>query len=266
LWAVSPCFLIPALPLISVGLLFLWLARIASSKYDRAAAIYYVYVNAVIGGLLLSIYFVRPDIVHFMYVFPLLSLVMAWFIQGRDISLPSFDALKPLALGVLAVAFLLFSASVFWRVLRPPVTLETQRGTITLSRKDEVLTEIESRSRPGDKIFVYPYAPLYYFLTGTTSPSSIDYFQPGMSTDAQAGEIVSRLMSEPKIASYFELGFVQKVPTSWPATPLKAIANDRVGEFLMRSFYPCKVLHSTTQARFLVMTRTKQDCFKQATQ
>ena len=262
LWAISPCFLVPALPLISIGLLILWLTRLMSTKYDRSAANYYVYVNAVIVGLLTSIYFVRPDIVHFMYVFPLLSLVVAWFIEGSDISLPSFDPVKPLALGVLAVAFFLFSASVFWRVLRPPVTLKTRRGTITLPRQDEVLAAIDAQSRPGDKIFVYPYAPLYYFLSGTTSPASIDYFQPGMSTATQASEIISGLKSEPNIATYFEFGFVQKIPTSWPATPLTEIANDPVGDFLIRNLRPCKILHSVTQTRFLLLANENNGCAK----
>ena len=260
LWAISPCFLIPALPLISIGLLFLWLMRLVSTKYDHATAVYYVYVNAVIAGLLVSIYVVRPDIVHFMYVFPLLVLVIAWFIQGSDISLPSFDAIKPLALGVLAVAFFLFSASVFWRVLRPPVTVETRRGTITLPRQDEVLSAIEAHTRPGDKIFVYPYAPLYYFLTATTSPAPIDYFQPGMSTAAQASDVVSHLKSEPTITSYFEFGFVQKIPASWPATPLAEIAKDPVGEYLMNRAFPCRILHSAMQARFLVLMPDRTSC------
>jgi 4-amino-4-deoxy-L-arabinose transferase-like glycosyltransferase len=262
LWAVSPCFLIPVLPLISMGLLVLSLARLASTKYDRAAASYYVYVNAVIVGLLISIYFVRPDIVHFMYVFPLLALVIAWFIQGTDISLRSFDPIKPLALGVLAVAFFLFSVSVLWRVLRPPVRLETRRGTITLERQDEVLATVEAQTRPGDKIFVYPYAPIYYFLSGTASPTNIDYFQPGMNTAVQAAEIVASLNSDPNLTSYFEFGFVQKIPTSWPGTPLSDIATDSVGDFLLRSSSPCRILHSATQTRFLMLARPGHACAK----
>jgi hypothetical protein len=245
-----------------MGLLVLWLTRLASTKYDRAAASYYVYVNAVIVGLLISIYFVRPDIVHFMYVFPLLALVIAWFIQGTDVSLRSFDPIKPLALGVLAVAFFLFSVSVLWRVLRPPVRLETRRGTITLERQDEVLATVEAQTRPGDKIFVYPYAPIYYFLSGTASPTNIDYFQPGMNTAVQAAEIVASLNSDPNLTSYFEFGFVQKIPTSWPGTPLSDIATDSVGDFLLRSSSPCRILHSATQTRFLMLARPGHACAK----
>ncbi|HET9399922.1 MAG TPA: hypothetical protein VFO34_03140, partial [Candidatus Acidoferrales bacterium] len=260
LWAVSPCFLIPAIPIISTGLLFVWLAKLSWRKAPIQTAIYYVFLNSVIAGLLVSIVLVRADIVHFMYVFPVLVLPLAWFLQGTDISLSLLKPIKPLLVNLTVIAFLLFSASVLWRVIRPPARIETRRGTITAVSADGVIQFVQSQTAPGDKVLVYPYLPLYNYLTETSSPAAYDYFQPGMSTEDQASEIIQSLRENPSAPVLFEYGFASKIPSSWPATPIAAIANDRVADFLGTAYKPCQLLRSATGARFLLMKLKTAAC------
>lgn len=260
LWAVSPCFLVPALPLIGVGLLFVWLAKLGLRKAPTQVAVYYVFLNSVILGLLVSIIAVRADIVHFMYVFPILVLPIAWFLQGTDVSFPLLKPIKPLLVNLTAIAFLLFSASVLWRVIEPPGRIETRRGTITTPGSDNVIGYVQSEIGPGEKLLVYPYLPLYNYLTKTISPAGYDYFQPGMSTPEQASDIIQSLRSNPEAPVLYEYGFAGKIPSSWPATPISAIANDRIADFVVTAYRPCQLLRSANGARFLLLRSRTTSC------
>src|SRR5207253_10580217 len=66
--------------------------------------------------------------------------------------------------------------------------IETRRGTIATTAKDSVIEYVQAHVAPGQEMLVYPYLPLYNYLTATRSPSAYDYFQPGMNTNPQADE------------------------------------------------------------------------------
>lgn len=259
-WSVSPCFLVPALPLIEIGLLAVWLTRLVRQPSPSNTAIYYVFLNSISTGLLISIIVVRADIVHFMYVLPVLILAIAWFFQGTDIALPSFKPIKPIVVNLLALAFLFFSASVLWRVLRPPAEVKTRRGAITTAQADGVVAYLQNDVPMNAKVLVYPYLPVYYYLTETEAPGAFDYFQPGMNTPDQAADIIQSLRENPTAPVLFEYGFASKIPSSWPATPISAIANDKVADFLLFSYRPCRIVRSATGARFLVMASKARAC------
>src|SRR5205085_400111 len=109
--------------------------------------------------------------------------------------------------------------------------IETRRGVITAGRKESVIEYIQSHVDPESKFLVYPYLPLYNYLTATRSPSGYDYFQPGMNTREQSLQIVASLESQPAKPVLFEPWFAEKIANSWPGTPLKAIADDPVVDY-----------------------------------
>jgi len=51
--------------------------------------------------------------------------------------------------------------------------------------------------RPGDSFFVYPYMPMYYFLTQTRNPTSFSLFSPGMATRREALAALTELQARP---------------------------------------------------------------------
>ena len=65
-------------------------------------------------------------------------------------------------------------------------------------------------------MLVYPYLPLYNYLTATRSPSAYDYFQPGMNTNPQADEIILSLKLHHVRTILFEPWFASKFSSSWP--------------------------------------------------
>ena len=93
--AISPCFLVPALPLVAVGLLVYWLVQMWRGREPRAVSAHYVLICAALSGLLLSVVIGRADIIHFMYLMPLFALVLGWMIDGRDIPGRLFREVKP---------------------------------------------------------------------------------------------------------------------------------------------------------------------------
>ena len=116
------------------------------------------------------------------------------------------------------------------------------------------------RFLPDGNILVYPYLPLYYYLTGTFNPTRYDYFQPGMNTPEQANEILARLKSNSNSPVLFESSFVEKIPRSWPGTPITDIVKDPVADYIVHEYHVCKILSSPSNWRFLVMMRKDQAC------
>ena len=143
--------------------------------------------------------------------------------------------------------------------------MATRRGAVTTGRKDTVIDYVQAHVPAGETIFVYPYLPLYYYLTGTFSPGRYDYFQPGMHTREQADEIVRELATRRLGVVLFERNFSDKVSHSWPGTPLTAIIEDPVADYIARNYRPCRVLTSPAEWQFLFMVRKGLGCPKVGT-
>jgi hypothetical protein len=242
--AVSPVFLIPVLPLVAVALLAYWTVKMWGQQAAPAKCAYYVLVSATLSGLLLSVVIVRADIVHFMYLEPLFGLVLAWVVDGRDIPGQIFTRVRPLLNALVVITFLLMSLALLLRSTSAPYQVETRRGLVTMPGHDTVIEYVQAHVAPGEKILVYPYLPLYYYLTETFSPTRYEYFQPGMHTTQQSREIVSQVASQQVRVVLFELSFTDKIPTSWPGTPLRAIANDPMADYILQTYRTCRVLKS----------------------
>jgi 4-amino-4-deoxy-L-arabinose transferase-like glycosyltransferase len=260
LLAASPSLLIPAIPLLAIALLLYWTMRLRRRNAPSEKSTYFVLVNSSLTGLLLSVVLVRPDIIHFMYLAPLFFLLFAWLLDGRDIPGRSFPASKLLLTTFFALAFLSMAASLLLRATGAHITLRTRRGVLAMSIPDSALASLQSHTSLGETILVYPYLPLYYYLTGTFSPSRYDYLQPGMNTPAQYQEMLSQLASQRVRLVLMETSFAEKIPTSWPETPLSAIANDPVTDYILVHYHPCQRLQSSTGWRFLLLLRNDLPC------
>jgi hypothetical protein len=49
--------------------------------------------------------------------------------------------------------------------------MTTRIGTVAVFKNDPVLAYLDANVPPGQEIFVYPCAPIYYFLSSTTNPT-----------------------------------------------------------------------------------------------
>jgi len=261
--AVSPCFWIPALPPVAVGLLVYWIVKTRRSA-ATAASRYYILVAAAYLGLALSVVLTRADIIHFMYLQPLNCVVLAWLLGSRELDSRETTRLLRRARPVLA-AYVVISLSIFGlaplaNTASAPERLMTRRGEVTTPARDTVVEYFQAHVPPGKTVLIYPYLPLYYYLTAAFSPGPYDYFQPGMHTREQADEIVRELASGRVDEVLFEPNFSDKVAHSWPGTPLAAIAQDPVADYIAHHYRPCQELASPAGWKFLFMVRKDESC------
>jgi hypothetical protein len=254
---ISPGLLVPVLPLISAGLLVYWTIRLRS--HDLAEARYYVLVSAVLTGLLVSIVIGRADILHFMYLSPLWYVVLAWILGGQAIRGEALSTLRVPLIAFVAVSFGLLSMAVLFATTGASKRIETRRGLIATSSKETVIDYVQAHVKPHSGLLVYPYLPLYNYLTETRSPARYDYFQPGMNTPDQAAGIIDALKTS-NVPVLFESDFAEKIATSWPGTAISAIVKDPVSDYIAGNYRTCKILSSADSWRFQFMVRADTKC------
>jgi 4-amino-4-deoxy-L-arabinose transferase-like glycosyltransferase len=255
--AVSPGFVVPILPLIAAALLIYWTRHLHQVETKPE---YYVLMCSVLTGLLFSVILVRADIIHFTYLVPLFYLVLAWILDGRDLHAHILPVVRKPILVFVIVAFGIMGAALFFSARSARNRIETRRGVVFTREVDSVLAYASAQTAPEEKILVYPYLPLYYYLSGTQSASRYEYFQPGMSTPEQARAIIDSLKSNHVRTVFFEPAFADKIPASWPGTPMAAIAGDAVADYVARNYRVCAVLQSAAGWDFLAMRRSDSSC------
>ena len=146
------------------------------------------------------------------------------------------------------------------RAIGAPAAQETRRGKIMVPGKDSVLAFLQEHVAPGEQILIYPYLPIYYYLTNTSNPTSYDYFQPGMHTTEQGAEMIGQLEKRPVRIVLLETSFAEKISNSWPGTRLAAIANDPIGAYLLDHYRTCQNLNTSAGWKLLVMSPKGSAC------
>jgi 4-amino-4-deoxy-L-arabinose transferase-like glycosyltransferase len=257
---ISPSFLVPVLPLVAVALFFYWTYESLWKRVSQAKLAYYVVITGALSGLLLSIVVVRADIIHFMYLQPLYGILLAWIFDGRDMPGRLFKAVRPVLTAILLLAFLGFAVPLVLRGLNTPYKIETRRGGIAMPAQDRVVEYVQSQVPAASTVLVYPYLPLYSYFTATFNPAGYDFFQPGMNTAEQGRAILQELRSARVHWVLFESAFPQKIPSSWPGTPLAAIVHDPVADYIANNYHTCRILQSPEEWKFLFMVQKEQAC------
>ncbi len=59
------------------------------------------------------------------------------------------------------------------------------------------LAKLLAQVRPGQTLFVYPYMPIFYFVTQANNPSRFSFLAPGMMTGNEESEALAELESHP---------------------------------------------------------------------
>jgi len=203
----------------------------------------------------------RPDSNHFFYVGPPLLLVLGWIVGGRPVPSRLLAKLQPLCVAYVLIAFTAFGLILLVSgPLSAKARLETRRGVLALSGPDAVIPYVMNHVAAGDKIFVYPYQPMYYFLTATFSPTRYEYLQLGMHAPDQMKQAMDELASDrTKVVLYAPSFNTETVSEVWPATPQHVLAVDPVRDFIFSHYRPCRPLESF-QWRFVYMVRRDLRC------
>lgn len=257
----GPWFIIPALPIFGAGVLLYWVQKKWRASRTESARAYYIVISASVVGLLLSIFATgRPDFTHLVYISPILFVILAWIIDGQ--MWPSIiRRVMPVVVFILVLSCLGFGLSLLSQPLNAVHTLHTRRGTLRSVKPDEVVDYVQKNVRAGETMLVYPYLPLYYYLTGTFSPSRYEYLQPGLHTPEQFQELARAIEADQTQMILFEPSFREKAPTAFPATPTEILnGKDPMADYISSHYRKCTDLTSQNFWHFAVMLRKDLAC------
>jgi len=263
LLTLGPCMLLPVLPLVALGV-FLWFVlkrpQGGSEFGPRTSDRYFVLVSAVLCGLLSSTFLTkRPDFTHLNYIAPLFCLVYAWVFDGANLPSRSWNAVKPLVVFFVFLSYTAFGMSQLLQPLGAHHRLMTPRGTLRTGSAEVAMHYFQAQVAPGERTFIYPYQPLYYYLTGTFSATRFDYFQPGLHTSDQLRDAIGELEASPPRVVLLDTSFSEKVAIYWPETPLPAIAaKEPIADYLFEHYRPCRALGGFWH--FVLMVRKGDRC------
>jgi hypothetical protein len=78
------------------------------------------------------------------------------------------------------------------------LAVATPIGRIQLSKSEAPAIQLAlSHIRPGDSLFVFPYEPFFYFLTGGQNPTRYLWLQPGMMSAEDERTALAELTAKP---------------------------------------------------------------------
>jgi hypothetical protein len=153
----------------------------------------------------------RKDLAHIVFGSPVLIILAFYFcrqVRMRWVDIP----LRFVA-----------GCAVFLAMLNPLVTLAagsrtvTRRGVVYSYAPNPVLEFLNSHVAPGEPVFVYPYSPMYYFLSAAKNPTRYSILMYRMNTDAQFRDAV-RSLDETKVRyAIWDRSFPTRIQTSFPA-------------------------------------------------
>ena len=258
----SPCFIWPVIPAFALVFLIVHGLLLRKGNGGARSSMYFVMVSAGCLGLVLSaIMTTRPDVQHLLFAGAPLSVVLAWLLEARGLASRFLQEARPLLVAYCMVFFTAFGLT-FWvhGPLDAPHQLETRRGLIKLSRPDEVIPYLTRHVTAGEKIFVYPQQPFYYFLTAARNPTAHDFLQLGMHSQAEFDEALAQLAADQTRMVVWDPAFnTDTILQGWPATRLEMLAQDPVRDFLLAHYRPCTTLRSV-DFRYVVLVRKDLSC------
>jgi len=257
---VSSGFIVPALPLVAVGSLACWTIWIWQGKVTAEKGAQHVVLSSDLTGLLLSVVLSRADIIHFMYLLPLWLVSLAWVLDANSSNGRLLASSRAGLMCFLTLSFGLMGLALLTTAAGARQITVTRRGWIRTRQTDPVIPYINAHHSSGTPLLVYPYLPLYYYLTDTQSVARLDYFQPGMNTAEQGEEIIAQLKAHPESSVLFEPSFLEKIGTSWPRTSVGVIAHDSIGNYIVHNYRVCQLLRTPSDALFEYLVSRERGC------
>jgi hypothetical protein len=128
----------------------------------------------------------RKDIAHLIFGSPLLVILCIFYLQQRR------TRAYGLTLQALSIASVCLAACTLILALYTHSTI-TRAGQVNISTPDPVLASIDEHVPSGGELFIYPYSPMYYFLSNTSNPTRYSFLVYNYYTPAQFEEVIRSL-------------------------------------------------------------------------
>jgi hypothetical protein len=131
----------------------------------------------------------RKDLTHLVFGSPLL-VILTFYLYRRTRGKLAYWTLQFVAICAFALALQNPLVAMSART-----AIYTRRGVVRniWSGDRPVLQFLDEHTMPGEAVFVYPYAPLYYFLSATTNPTRYSILMYQIDTESQFRNAVRSL-------------------------------------------------------------------------
>jgi hypothetical protein len=162
------------------------------------------------GGALWLSEIHRKDIFHLVFGSPLLIILCIYYIEKYQAKVAQWT------LQILSVSACCLAVFNLFLVLYAQ-PMATRAGSVAVLKNDPVVTALESRVSLGEEIFVYPYCPIYYFLSGTTNPTRWSGIGYGYNSASDFQEVV-RILDQRRVRHVvWDTLYQEKVKVMFPS-------------------------------------------------
>ncbi len=116
-------------------------------------------------------------------------------------------------------------------------TRVTSIGSIHGKPEDvETLAMIQARVKQSDTLFVFPYRPLLYFVTGAHNPTRYSFLQPGMFSDQDEAQALSELRTHPPQWVFYTHVLPEAYLRIWPGSDPQRLRMAGIEDFLRENY------------------------------
>jgi hypothetical protein len=151
----------------------------------------------------------RKDIGHLAFGSPILIILAVYYLSEIRKSLAG-HALQILSISAVCLA----TFNLVLVLMAQSVT--TRIGTVGMFGPDPVLKVLDEHISPGEKLFIYPYCPTYYFLSSSMNPTRYSVLYNGNST-SQYQEVIQVLNQQRVRNVLWDTNFEAKtIPANFP--------------------------------------------------
>ena len=182
-YGAASIFVLPILVLAGLPVLLLILAAGQRSvAFNRTTLPYWI-----VGSALWLSEVHRMDMTHLIYGSPVFLILCTYLWQSRQEKFWRYGT------ATLAISIVLFAAFNALVAQAAQARMITRRGVVYTFAQDAALEFLDKNVPAGQDVFVYPYYPMYYFLSGTDNPTRYSILMYHINTDAQFREVVTAL-------------------------------------------------------------------------
>jgi hypothetical protein len=202
-----------------------------------------IVLYALSGSALWLSEFHRRDIVHLIFGSPLLIILCIYLLEANRRKYAS-TALQLLSITAIWLGTFNLLGAVSAH------SQSTRAGTVAVFKDDPVLAFIDAHIGAGEEMFVYPYHPMYYFLSATTNPTRYSLLIYDYNPDSEFYDAISSLEKAPPKYVIWETGFDAKYTSSMPA-----LSNARATGLIMEPYLESHYLLLKDVNGFRIMVR-----------
>ncbi|MDQ2710890.1 MAG: hypothetical protein M3Y24_01435 [Acidobacteriota bacterium] len=186
-----------------------------------------VTITLVAGLALAASCYPRMATNNLLFAMPLLLCVL--FLVGSDLAKPTtwrvmLFSITALSLGSVFIALTNRSEN---------VSVATRVGTVQATPRESRNIEFAtSVINPGATLFVFPYQPIWYSLTGAINPTRYDFLQPDMMTLDNEAEALKELVADPPQWVIWHNLPTRTILAIWPHSDPATLHFRRIEQFI----------------------------------